>query len=106
MDQGLQDKLWAGSGATQTHAILACAMGREPMTTAKFVGKATVTSDGFVMCDFVDHDGQGRRGAFIGSWDELQANLVGLIAHLGLGEAELAELNTLVRSWVGTDYRS
>ena len=105
MPQALADKLYHGSGATQTHAIIACALGRDPMTTAKFVGKAIVTSDGFIQCDFIDHDGQGRRGAFVGSWGELEINLAGLIQHLGLGPAELQQLTKLVESWVGTDYR-
>lgn len=106
MPEALADLLYVGSGATQTHAIIACALDRDPMTTARFVGKATITSDGFIQCDFVDHDGQGRRGAFVGSWGELEANLIDLIHHLELGEPELAHLRALVKSWVGTDYRS
>lgn len=106
MDQGLADLLYVGSGATQTHAILACAMGRDPLTTAKFVGKATVTSDGFIMCDFVDHDGQGRRGAFVGSMAELDANLIQLAQHFNLGDAELQQMRELVKGWIATDYRS
>lgn len=106
MPTALADKLFVGSGITQTHAIIACALDRDPMTTARFVGKATITSDGFVQCDFVDHDGQGRRGAFVGSWMELDNNLQGLIHHLELGEPELAQLRELIKGWVGTDYRS
>lgn len=106
MESALADLLYVGSGATQTHAIIACALGRDPMTTAKFLGKATVTSDGFIMCDFVDHDGQGRRGAFAGTMVELDDNLIGLIKHLNLGEHELTQLRALIDSWIATDYRS
>jgi hypothetical protein len=104
--QQLADLLYVGSGATQMHAILACAMGRDPLTTARFVGKATVTSDGYIQCDFVDHDGTGRRSAFVGSYGELEANLQSLvIQHLGLGQDELQQATTLIESWIGTDYR-
>lgn len=105
MPEGLANKIWEGSGATQTHAIIACALGRDPMTTARFVGKATITSDGFIMCDFIDHDGQGRRGAFVGSWGELEANLIQLARLLGLTTQEHHQVVELVESWVGKDYR-
>jgi len=50
------------------HAVVAYVFGVEPRTyPARMAGKATITSDGYVMCSVYDPYGEPRSGAFIGS---------------------------------------
>lgn len=70
-----------------------------------FVGKATITSDGFIMCDFRDRNGVYRPGAFVGSVSDLEDNIVGLAAYLNLPADYRAELGMAIHGWIGHDYR-
>lgn len=87
----------------QLHAILSCAAGREPKWGAapQFHGKATITSDRFVMCNFTDSQGRGHMGAFVGSLDDLDRNVDGLCAFLKLKDGPKHELKHLVNVWLG-----
>ncbi len=105
MTEDLATRIYEGSGPTQTHAILAAAMGREPLTTARYVGRAVCTSDGYLMCSFVGEDGDHHMGAFVGSYGDLEQNLIRLGKHLGLTAEEKLELGDLVDGWIATDYR-
>jgi hypothetical protein len=99
------EKAFAATAGRQLGAILHCALGVE-QSGAHFVGKASVTSDGFVMCDFVDANGQYRMGAFVGSLSDLSRNTFGLAEHLDLTPPEAAELRaTLLGAWIGKDWR-
>jgi hypothetical protein len=86
-------------------AIIACAAGVADEACPRFVGKASVTSDGFVMCDFVDHDGDYHHGAFVGAMADLTRNITGLTDHLGLDAKEGAELGAVLDGWTGSDHR-
>ena len=90
---------------TQTGRIVACALGQE-VAAPRFCGKATITSDGFVMCDFIDQHEQFRHGAFVGGVSDLEQNVLRLADHLRLDEAARQELCRKVQEWVETDYRS
>ncbi len=71
-----------------------------------FASCATVTSDGFLMAGFIDKDGEGHHGAFVGSFADLKANVLGLASHLKLkGDDREAFLKSF-RGWISTDYRS
>jgi hypothetical protein len=102
----LADRLYDVPTGPQFHAILAALVGREPQTTAAYVGKATVTSDGYAMCAFRDGDGDCHHGAFVGSMADIERNIDGVAQHLELAGPELAELWALLDGWIATDYRS
>lgn len=99
----LNERIYTQRVSPHFHAMLAAMLGREPLTSAKYVGKATVTSDGFIMCGFEDADGDYHHGAFVAGYSEVERNMVGLAKHLKVKEDKLL---ALLRSWIATDYRS
>ena len=100
-----QEKALIATRGTRFGAILACAAGREESGPA-FRGKACITSDGFVTCDFIDGRGSYHHGAFVGAASDLDSNVSGLVRHLKLKESDAKALRRLVDSWIATDYRS
>jgi hypothetical protein len=102
-----KDKAVAATRGTKTGAILRCALGvaSEP-GEAFFTGKASVTSDGFVMCNFTGVNGEHHMGAFVGDVSQLNANVEGLARHLKLNAADKAELLDVIQQWIGIDYRA
>jgi len=76
-------------------------------TDAYFVGEATITSDGFLMCDFVDADGVMHHGAFVAHWNDIAAQANGLDRHIR--ENIVSDWGTPVQDamwrWVGADFR-
>lgn len=100
-----QDKACAATRGTQFGAIIRCALERDREALPRFTGKASVTSDGYVMCNFVDRDGAARYSAFVGSFGELISNMTNLKRHLKLITAECHEFDAVIRAWVGTDWR-
>ena len=72
----------------------------------QFIGKATVTSDGFLMCGFIDQHGGQHMGAFVGSLDDLWHNADGLAKHLKFNALEEAAFRKSLKDWIGQDYRS
>lgn len=71
-------------------AIMACAiMGDDQGDELEmegiphFRGKGSITSDGYLMWDFVTADGDYKAGAFAGEWREFTSNMRRLMAHLG-----------------------
>lgn len=91
---------------TQTGAIIACAMDKERDAIPRYVGKAIVTSDGYVMCSFVDRHGETHSGAFVGSVEDLDNNLLRLKNHMHLSNSQYNELTAIVTGWISQDYRS
>jgi hypothetical protein len=89
---------------TQFGAILACALGFDQAPTPKFVGKAIVTSDGFVQCNFVDKDGVSRHGAFVGSVGDLVRNTKHAADHFKLSTEDRADLFAAINGWIATNY--
>lgn len=98
-----QDKAMAATRGTQLGAIIACAIGRE-IEGPRFWGKASITSDGYVMCNFTRADGENHMGAFVGSARDLVSNVRGLADHLSLAGQDRIELFKAVRDWVSLDY--
>jgi hypothetical protein len=95
-----QDRCLAVTRGTQFGAILLAAMGRKTEYVPRFVGRAYLTSDGFLMCDFVDREGRYHTGAFVGSKEDLDANAEGLARHLGLSAQDYAALTATIAAWV------
>lgn len=103
MNNDLKDKVLAATYGTKLGAILRCALDVERDAQPRFVGKATVTSDGFIVCNFVDSDGEAHFGAFVGSKQDLWGNVLGLCDHLKLQKAEIGELTNVVDAWLGIE---
>ena len=98
-----KERAIAATRGTQLGAIIACALG-EKVEAPCFNGKASITSDGFIMANFTGADGRGHMGAFVGSASDLVRNTLGLADHLKLSKEERAELFSSVRNWIATDY--
>ena len=94
MDKALQDLILSTTRGTKTGAILRCAIGNGGMADGQpyFTGKASVTSDGYILCDYVDIYGEGHHGAFVGSLEELDANLLRLCEHMDLSRPDREQL--------------
>ena len=102
-----KNKALAATEGSQFGAILRCALHENiPGRNPHFTGKAMVTSDGFVMCDFVDKNGDLHIGAFVGAKTDLDRNVVGLSKHLKLNATEAGELSAVVAKWIGKYWRS
>ena len=100
-----KDKALAATRGSQFGAILRCAFDVEREAKPRFCGKATITSDGFVMCDFVDLNGGAHWGAFVGDFTGLDRNVEGLAKHLALNSDDHNALTAAVTNWIATDYR-
>jgi hypothetical protein len=77
---------------------------RTDLPAPHFSGKATITSDNYVMATFWDRNGVGHSGAFVGSIHDVIRNTKGLADHLALTEEERAELVAIIRGWIAQDY--
>lgn len=88
----------AATRGTQLGAIIACALGVE-VPHPCFVGKATLTSDNFIICNFIDKDGESHMGAFVGSSSDLVRNARGLAEHLKLNDEEKKALFAALHGW-------
>jgi hypothetical protein len=104
LEQWKEDLLDATDG-TRTGAIARCALGRNTEHLyPRFTGKASITSDRYVMCSFVDRNGCFRHDAFVGGVEELTANIVGVADYLRLSPPQRAEWFTICRAWIAMDY--
>jgi len=98
-------KVLAATRNTQLGAIIRCAMDIERDAVPRLVGKAHVTSDGYVMCDYYGANVGYKHGAFVGALSDLDLNIVGLSKHLGMTPTEYNALTALVTGWIGKDWR-
>lgn len=99
----LRDRLLQVASGTRTGAIIASAYGVKTPPPC-FPGKACVTSDGYLMADFIDSGGCLHTGAFAGAIDDLRGNLKALADHCELTAAEREELDAAVQGWITTRY--
>jgi hypothetical protein len=90
---------------TQSGAILRYILGHSNDECPRFEGKASITSDGFVMCNFVDKDGNRHMGAFVGDAEGLDSTHKNVVSHFKLTEEEADRLSTAIDGWVGKDWR-
>jgi hypothetical protein len=98
-----KEKSLAATRGTKFGAVVACALNHETPAPC-FSGKASVTSDKFVMCNYTDANGEGHMGAFVGSLDDIERNAVGLANHLKLSGDERSEYSAALASWIALDY--
>jgi len=85
-----KEKSLLATRGTKFGAVIACALNHET-PAPYFSGKASVTSDGFVMCSYTHNNGEHRMSAFVGSFDDIQRNAIGLADHLKLTDEERGE---------------
>ena len=105
--RALENKiLKACASGGKLRAILANVFGHGNKEAPRYNGRATVTSDGFIMCGFTDSNGSRHMGAFVGSYSDLENNLEGLSRFMKLTPAEKDYLLARVAGWIATDYRS
>ena len=106
MTDTLTERILAATNGSQLGAILRCAFNKNgQLKRMLFVGQASVTSDGFVMCSFIDGRGESHLGAFVGSISDLDENIARLEKHLKLTAGEIEELNAAIAGWIATDWR-
>jgi hypothetical protein len=99
------EKIIAVAKGTKTGAIVACAFDKnEPNECPRFEGTASLTSDGFLMCDFVDSDGECHMGAFVGDVSSYRNNIQKLADHCGLAGRERAEFMGVMNGWVANKW--
>jgi hypothetical protein len=91
---------------SQLGCILLAVIGKNAKHPPQFICGASITSDGFIMCSFVDRDGVGHMGAFVGSVSDLVTNFRGLADFLKLNDVDRTEMFDKVRAWIKTDYRT
>lgn len=101
MDSKVIDRLLAASKYSQLGAIIACAYGRDRDALPRFTGKAIMTSDDFIMCNFIDRNGIGHMGAFVGSRQDFNRNVAGIAAHCNLSASERAQFFETMNDWCG-----
>ena len=70
-----------------------------------FGPSCVITSDGYVLSNFVDRHGSMHVGAFVCHISELVSNFKGLADHCELEQNDRQELFEEVRKWVAIDYR-
>ena len=95
-----------GGNRSKTGAIVLAILAQTPPEPPAFGHGAVITSDGFVMCDFLDRDNVLHTGAFVSSVDELTSNFRRLRDHLKLTDAEGDAMFTYLRGWIKKDWRS
>src|ERR1035437_1819785 len=102
-----QDKVYYATRGSQLGAIIECALERGGHNTLpRFAGKAIVTSDGFLQCNFYGANGDYHPGAFIGRVSDLSRNIELLADELNLCPADEEALTAAITGWIETDYRS
>ena len=104
--KGWKTRAIEATRGTQLGAIINCTLDRGKRDYPRFVGKAVVTSDGFLQCNFVGVDGDQHLGAFIGRVSDLSKNIEGLAEHLKLNAKDHEALTAAVTGWIRSDYRS
>ncbi len=99
MNKAAQNKLLAATRGSQLGAIIRCALGVERDAEPRFEGKATVTSDGFIMCNFIDRNGDGHWGAFVGSHSDYAANVHGVADHCRMNTKDRVYFFAKMSEW-------
>lgn len=75
-------------------------------TSPRCAGPWIITSDGFVMGDWIDRDSTFHHGAMICDVEDLIRNFRGLAEHAKLTQAESDLFFAEIRKAIHTDYRS
>lgn len=111
--QAIERASWQYKVIAATHGnqsrlgcIMLAVMGRNAKHPPQFGANANITSDGFVMADFVGKDGRYHHGALVGDVRDLIGNMRGLADHLKLDDKDREAMFKAVRGWIARDYRT
>ena len=94
-----------GTHGTQSGAILRNALGENTEACPRFEGGASATSDGFLMCDFVDKDGNEHMGAFVGDVAGVSRMFANVVRHFKLTNQQAVALGDALDAWCGQCWR-
>lgn len=94
-----------GGNASQLGAIVLATFGMYPATLPAFGMSATITSDGYVLCDIRTRNGEYKSGAFVSSLQEIVDKFRRLADWLKLSDADRAALMDGLKRWCATDAR-
>ena len=90
---------------TQFGTILLNALNRnQEGSFPQFHGRASLTVDGYVMCDFTDREGCHHYGAFVGGLEDVVNNTDRLAAFLRLSDEDRANLRDAIEKWLGAKH--
>ena len=90
---------------SQMGALVIAILGKRPKYGPWFGKSATITTDGYLICDFMDRHQAFHMGAFVGSVRDLIVNLRGLADHLQLNDEDRKAMFLAARQWIATDCR-
>lgn len=85
--------------------LVLAAIGKEPSNPPFFRGKARITNQNEVLCDFVGKDRIYHSMARISDDEDLVQNLVRLTVHCDLTDDERVEFLARVNAWIEHDDR-
>lgn len=104
-DHSWREKVLRASRGTQTGAVIAAILGRE-IPAPCYLGKAFITSDGYVMCAFKTKTGETKPGAFVSDVAGVTDGLRAVVHHCKLTSEQATSLYNAAKAWVANDYRS
>ena len=104
-DDGWQAKAIKATRETRFGCMLLSALNLEPDQPPS-CGRPTVTSDGFLIGSFTRENGETHSGAFLGSVEDLERNIVAFPKHIGMTPDERKAFYAMWRKWIAEDYRS
>lgn len=105
MEKHVKDILAATRG-TRFGAMIRAAYGLEREALPRFEGTASITSDGFLLWNFVTSDGDYKHGAFAGDAESYFANVSGLTRHLKLSGDARADFSCKMQEAIDKDWRT
>jgi hypothetical protein len=104
-DSGWRAKAMRATEGTRFGIMLLSALGLEPEHPPS-CGRPCVTSDGFLIGNYVSEDGESHMGALLGAVADLETNIVAFPRAVGMTLADRKEFYATWRKWIATDYRS
>lgn len=98
---------WGPPPAQVQHALVLAALDLPPrLPPMAFTSRALITSDGHIMCDFTDHEGENHGAAYAGHIDQLKAYLDYLTTELQLPDHMDLSLRQSMDAFVQTSYEA
>ena len=103
----LDTRVFWGPPISQTHALVLAALDLPPRRPpVGFSGRATVTSDGHIMCNFTTAEDEHHHGAYAGHIDQLAVYLDYLTTELQLDPVQTLELQRSLDAFIATSYEA